>query len=314
MDEDYYKVLGLQRDASQKEIQRAYRDLARKYHPDMNPGDRKAKERFQRIQQAYDVLNDPEKREIYDRYGSSFGQAGGGPYGPQATYQYGGPGGGFEEFDFSQLFGGRGSEGFGDIFRQFSGGRAGGRRGAATRGADLHHEIVIPFATAVTGGEVAVSIQRPGGKIESLTVKIPAGTEDGGKFRLRGQGDPAPGGGKPGDLLILVRVAGHPFFRRHGEHHLELTVPVTLAEAALGAKIDVPTPRGTITLTVPPGTSSGRRLRVKGHGIARSKDSAGDLFAEIRIVLPPEIDAATAEHVRAIDQRYPMNPRAELRW
>ena len=132
MDEDYYKVLGLKRDASQKEIQRAYRDLARKYHPDMNPGDQKAKERFQRIQQAYDVLNDPEKREMYDRYGSSFGGAGGGPYGPHATYQHGGPGGsGFEEFDFSQLFGGRGSEGFADIFRQFSGGRAGGRRGAA---------------------------------------------------------------------------------------------------------------------------------------------------------------------------------------
>lgn len=144
-------------------------------------------------------------------------------------------------------------------------------------------------------------------------MKIPPGIEDGRKIRLRGQGDPAPGSGKPGDLLILVRVAGHPFFRRQGEH-LELTVPVTLTEAALGAKIDVPTPRGTITLTVPPGTSSGRRLRVKGHGIARSKELPGDLFAEIRIVLPPQIDAATAEHIRAIDQRYPLNPRAELRW
>ena len=165
MDEDYYKVLGVKRDVSQKEIQRAYRDLARKFHPDMNPGDQKAKERFQRIQQAYDVLNDPEKREMYDRYGSSFESAGAGGRGPRQTYQYGSPGGGFEEFDFSQLFGGRGSEGFADIFRQFTGGRGQARRAAAPRAADLHHEIEIPFHTAITGGEVALTLQRPGGKI-----------------------------------------------------------------------------------------------------------------------------------------------------
>ena len=208
MEEDYYKVLCVKRDASQKDIQRAYRDLARKLHPDMNPGDTKAKEKFQRVQQAYDVLNDPEKREMYDRYGSSFQSAGAGS-GPRHSRQRPGAGSS-EEFDFSQLFGGRGSEGFADIFRQFSGGRTQGRRRAAERGGDLHHEIEIPFRTAITGGEVALQLRRPTGKTEAIAVKIPAGIEDGKKIRLRDQGELAPDGGKPGDLLITVRVAPHP--------------------------------------------------------------------------------------------------------
>jgi DnaJ-class molecular chaperone len=312
MEEDYYKILGVKRDASQKDIQRAYRELARKFHPDMNPEDKKAKEKFQRVQQAYDVLNDPEKREMYDRYGSSFQSAGAGG-GPRYSYQNPGAGGGFEEFDFSQLFGGRGSEGFADIFRQFSGGRAQGRRAAPERSSDLQHELEIPFRMSITGGEAALHVRRPSGKTEAITVKIPAGIEDGKKIRLRGQGEPAARGAKPGDLLITVRVAPHPCYRRRG-NDLEVLVPVTLAEAALGARIDVPTPQGTITLTVPPGTSGGRRLRVKGRGIATLKGSAGDLYAELRIVLPKEIDDETARQIRAFDARYPINPRADLQW
>ncbi len=315
MDEDYYKTLGVKRDASQTDIQRAYRDLARKYHPDMNPDDDKAKERFQRVQEAYDVLGNAEKREMYDRYGSSFqsagGRPGGGPGG--AGYQYGQPGGGFEDFDFSQMFGDRGSEGFADIFRQFTGGRAQGRRGRAQRGADLRHEIEVPFQTAISGGEAAVTIQRPGGKIETITVKIPAGIADGKKIRLRGQGEASPSGGKPGDILIQIRVAPHPCFQRRG-NNLEVSVGVTLAEAALGAKIDVPTPKGTITLTVPPGTSGGRRLRVKGHGVVPVKGQPGDLYAEIRIVLPKDLDDESKEKIRAVDERNPLDPRADLRW
>ncbi|MCU0961658.1 MAG: DnaJ domain-containing protein [Pirellulaceae bacterium] len=312
MDEDYYKILGVKRDASQKEIQRAYRDLARKFHPDMNPNDKKAKEKFQRVQQAYDVLNDPEKRELYDRYGSSFQSAGAGG-GPRWTYQGPGAGGSFEEFDFSQLFGSRGSEGFADIFRQFSGGRAQGRRGGTPRGSDLEHAVEIPFQTAVSGGEVTLQLHRPDGRAESLAVKIPAGMEDGNKIRLRGQGEPGSGRAKPGDLLLTVRVAPHPYFRRRG-NDLEVIVPVSLGEAALGAKIDVPTPRGTITLTVPRGSSSGRRLRAKGQGIASGKGPPGDLYAELRIVLPGSIDDETAEQIRAFETRYPLHPRAELRW
>ena len=213
----------------------------------------------------------------------------------------------FEEFDFSQLFGGRGSEGFADIFRQFSGGRAQGRRAAPERGSDLQHELEIPFRMSITGGEVALHVRRPSGKTEAITVKIPAGIEDGKKIRLRGQGEPAARGAKPGDLLITVRVAPHPCFRRRG-NDLEVLVPVTLAEAALGAKIDVPTPQGTITLTVPPGTSGGRRLRVKGRGVATAKGSAGDLYAELRIVLPKEIDEETARQIRAFDATLPDQP------
>lgn len=317
MEEDYYKILGVKRDVSQKEIQRAYRELARKHHPDMNPHDKQAKEKFQRIQQAYDVLNDPEKRELYDRYGSSFQSAGAGA-GPRWTHQ--GPGGGgagaggaFEEFDFSQLFGGRGAEGFADIFRQFSGGRAQGRRSGTPRGQDLEHTVEIPFQTAVTGGELTLQLRRPDGQVESLGVKIPVGIDDGKKIRLRGKGEPGPRGGKPGDLLLTVQVAPHPHFRRRG-HDLEVTVPVSLGEAALGAKIDVPTPRGVITLTVPRGSSSGRRLRAKGQGVAPPKGPAGDLYAELRIVLPERIDNETAEQIRAFETRHPLHPRAELRW
>jgi DnaJ-class molecular chaperone len=311
MAEDYYKVLGVKRDASQSDIQRAYRELARKYHPDMNPDDASAKERFQRVQQAYDVLGNAEKREMYDRYGSSFESAGGGPGG--YGFHPGGPGGGYEEMDFSQIFGDRGAEGFADIFRQFTGGRSRARRPRQQPGADLQHEIEVPFQTAIVGGEAAVTVQRPGNRVETLTVKIPAGIEDGKKIRLRGQGEPSPTGGKPGDILIKIRVASHPYFQRRG-NNLEVTVPVTLAEAALGGKIDVPTPKGTITLTIPPGTSSGRRLRVKGHGVAPSKSTAGDLFAVIRIVLPPDLDDQAKQAIRDIDARCPLEPRTDLRW
>lgn len=320
MEEDYYKVLGVKRDASQSDIQRAYRELARRYHPDMNPNDEKAKERFQRVQQAYDVLGKPDKREMYDRYGSSFQSAGGpGGGGPGAgggrTYHWGGPGGsgaGFEDVDFSQFFGGRGAEGFADIFRQFGGGRS--QRGRRSQpGANLHHEIQVPFQTAVEGGEAGITIQRPGGKVETISVRIPAGIEDGKKVRVRGQGEPSPTGGKPGDILITVRVAPHPYFTRRG-NDLEVTVPVTLAEAALGAKIDVPTPKGVIALTVPPGTSGGKKLRVKGLGVAPPTGKAGDLYALIRIALPPTLDETAKQQIRDITERHPLNPRADLRW
>ncbi len=313
MDEDYYKVLGVKRDASQADIQRAYRDLARQYHPDMNPDDDTAKERFQRVQEAYDVLGNAEKREMYDRYGSSFQSAGGRPGGGGAGNQYGYPGGGVEDLDFSQIFGERGSEGFADIFRQFTGGQTRGRQRRPQRGADLRHEIEIPFQTAITGGEVAVTIQRSDGKIETITVKVPAGIADGKKIRLRGQGEASASGGKPGDILIQIRVAPHPYFKRRG-NNLEVSVGVTLAEAALGGKIDVPTPKGTITLTIPPGTSGGRRLRVKGHGVAPAKGQPGDLYAEIRIVLPKELDDESKRQVCEIDERNPLEPRADLRW
>lgn len=326
MAQDYYKTLGVRRDASQAEIQKAYRELARKYHPDRNPDDKTAKKKFQEVQAAFDVLNDPQKREMYDRYGSSFETVGaGGPYGGGSwggSPGTGFTGHGFEDIDFGQFFGERFGTGpgvdLGDIFSQFR--HSGTRRrkttgGTPRRGADLRSELAIPFATAVTGGEAQIAVNRPSGKVETIKVKIPAGIEDGKKIRLRGQGEPAARGGTPGDILITIRVSPHPCFQRRG-NHLHVKVPVTLAEAVLGAKVDVPTPRGTVSLRIPPRTSSGAKLRVKGHGVAPKNGPPGDLLAEIQIVLPREIDPATCEMIRKFDasQVHPEDPRANLRW
>jgi curved DNA-binding protein len=320
MEEDFYKILGVSRNATPDDIQKAYRKLARKYHPDINT-EKNAKKKFQQIQQAYDVLNDPQKREMYDRYGSSFESAGAGP-GPGGGTWRTGPGGagGFEGFDFSQLFGGTGEgsfEGpFGQFFQQTAGrGGAGGRRAAGRprRGSDVRHEIEIPFQTAVTGGETRLLVRRGDtDRDETITVKIPPGVGDGQTIRLRGQGEQGPSNGTPGDLLITIRVAPHPLFRRNGLD-LEIDVPVTVGEAALGTKVDVPSPHGTISLKIPAGASSGKRLRIKGQGVHR-KDEKGDLYAVIQIVLPSRIDPASAELLKKFDQQQPFNPRAELRW
>jgi DnaJ-class molecular chaperone len=325
MAEDYYQVLGVARNATQAEIEKAYRDLARKYHPDMNPDDKSAKKKFQKIQAAFDVLNDSKKREMYDRYGSSFETMGsGGPRGGTTWHGTWGPGagpGGFEDIDFGQFFGERfGGEragtGFGDLFEQFRRASGGGRRSTAgrqRRGDDLTHELTIPFATAVNGGTVQVTVIHGSGKVETLEVKVPAGIDDGQKIRLRGQGEPGGRGGQPGDILLLIRVGRHPCFQRQG-NNLVLKVPVTLAEAALGAKVDIPTPKGVVSLRVPPGTSSGTRLRVRGQGVAPKKGPAGDLLAEIHIVLPETFDEPAREAIRQIADRHSQQPRANLRW
>ncbi len=319
MADDYYKTLGVKRDASQADIQKAYRDLARKYHPDLNPNDKTAKEKFQKVQAAFDVLNDASKREMYDRYGSSFeGYAQGGPR-PQTHWQ---PGpGGSAEVDFSELFGDRfggdPSNMFGDLFGQFrkaSGDGKRSRRGRAapTPGADVQSQIEIPFQTAVLGGEVELQVQRSTGKVDTIKVKIPPGIPDGAKMRLRGQGESA--GGEPGDILLTVHVARHPYFERHG-NNLEVRLPVTLAEAVEGAKVDVPTPWGVISLRVPPRTSSGKKLRIKGQGIKPKQGPPGDLLAEVQIILPDKIDDAALETIHRLDEAASnKNPRSELRW
>ena len=324
MAEDYYKTLGVRRDASQDEIQAAYRELARKYHPDLNPDDKTAKRKFQEVQSAFDVLGNPEKREMYDRYGSSFETMGaGGPRG--GPYWQARPGAGqggfsFEDVDLSQFFGERFGEepagGFADLFSQFRRQAPGAARGgarAAGRGQDLQEEITVPFSTAILGGEIDVSLRREPGQVETVRVKIPPGIEDGKKIRLRGQGPAAPRGGRRGDLLLVVRVAPHPHFTRRG-NHLHVRVPVSVAEAALGAKIDVPTPRGTLSLRVPPGSSGGTKLRIKGHGVAVRDGTPGDLIVELQVVLPPNLDNESLEMIRKIDARHPTAPRADLRW
>ena len=324
MADDYYKTLGVPRNASAAEIQKAYREKARLYHPDLHPDDKGAKRKFQELQAAFDVLNDPEKREMFDRYGSSFEarRTGAGPR-PDGGRAWAAPGGEFEfnfdESGFKQFFGDRFEDApfdLGEVLRQARRGGAapkGRGAGAARRGADLTQEIEIPFATSRGGGEVQLSVQRQSGRVETIAVKIPPGVEDGKKIRLRGQGEPAPKGGTAGDIILTLHVAAHPHFHRQGAN-LVVRVPVTLGEAANGAKLDVPTPTGTVSLHLPPGTSAGTKLRIRGKGVAMRNAPPGDLLAEIQIVLPKGLSEADRSLLGEIDQRYPQNPRSSLHW
>ncbi len=244
MADEYYKVLGVARDASAADIQKAYRKLARKHHPDLNPDDKTAKKKFQELQAAFDVLSDPQKRELYDRYGSDFDKMGRGPGpggGPQG-FGGGAPGGeqGFD-FDFGQMFG-EGGGPFGDIFRNMGRAAGGGKRQAAgKRGGDVETELEVPFTTAALGGETQVRVQRADGQVDTLNVKIPQGIDDGQKIRLRGQGE-APKRGTPGDILITIRIAPHPHFHRRG-NNLDVKVPVTLSRRTIFPDVNGNEPR-----------------------------------------------------------------------
>ena len=318
---DHYATLGLKRTATSDDIHKAYRELARKYHPDLHPDDAGAKKKFQDVQAAFDVLNDPKKRAMYDRFGPGFESLGGGSGtgGPRPWPGPSGGGGQSFHFDFDDLLSQAETKqaaggGFADFFRQFAGAGRGGPGGSAppAKGEDIEHVLTVPFATAVLGGQAQIAVQRPDGRTETITVKIPVGIGDGKRIRLRGQGEPGLHGNH-GDLLIRVRVSKHPCFRRHGRQ-LEITVPVTLAEAIAGAKIDVPTPTGTIALQIPPGTSSGMKLRVKRHGVAPDGKASGDLFAEVQIVLPDQLSEENRKRIADLAGGYPPNPRRDLRW
>lgn len=323
MAQDYYQLLEITKTASADDIQKAYRKLARKYHPDLNPDDKSAQQKFKEIQHAYDVLSEPEKRKMYDQFGPDFEKmgSGGSPF-------HGG--GGSRGQGFEDIFGGGGPGGFqfegdiGDLFRQFAGGGAGGRgrsrRAAAppAAGGDLQAELTVPFNTAVIGGQASISIQRAG-KNESIQLKIPPGVETGKKMRLRGQGEPSPNGGQPGDLIVTLSVASHPFFKRSGKN-LELRLPITVGEAALGATVEIPTPNGTVSLKIPPGSNTGRRLRVKGQGVSSASGAPGDLYVELHIKIPepfasPEsISAESRQAVETLEKMYTESPRGNIIW
>jgi DnaJ-class molecular chaperone len=310
MPRDHYEVLGVKRDASDAEIKSAYRKLARKYHPDRNPGDKQAEESFKEVQAAFDVLSDREKRSQYDRFGFAaengpFGGAGGGPFrwgggaAPGGVHVEGMDPAAAEEL-LRGLFGGGGFGGMGDIGDILGRGARGGSRTRRPRPAaaepETEHEVSIPFLTAAQGGSIDLNINGQQG-----SVRIPAGVEDGQVMRV-----PAPGGGR---VRLKLRVAPHPYFKREGKDVI-LEVPLSLPEAVLGTKVEVPTLSGErLTVKVPPGTSSGARLRLRGRGI-----DGGDQFIEMKVVVAAPKDERSRELIEEFARLNPQNPRSGLPW
>ena len=324
MSDDYYKTLEVPKTASQAEIQKAYRKLARKLHPDVNPNDAGAKKKFQKLQAAYDVLNDSEKRRIYDQFGVSPDQMGaGGGQGPfQWSFGSGGPQG--QQFHgFRSSSGGRtGHVDLDEFLRMFG---VGGDRGDAqdphfsgpvrpTRGTDVERTLRIPFTVSVLGGVVEMALRRSG-KEEKISVTIPVGIEEGRKIRLSGQGNPGSHGGKSGNLMVTIQVDEHPCFRREAEN-LYVRVPVSLKEAVFGAKIDVPIPKGNVRVTVPAGSTTGTKLRLRGRGLRKSPTSSetGDLFVELSVVLPKKWSSTDLKLLESLQNDAPEKLRADLRF
>ena len=400
---DYYEILGVKKSASTEDIRKAFRKLARKYHPDVNPGDKAAEEKFKTLSEANDVLSDPKKRKIYDQLGfysdnidpaaaeaySRGGPTGAGGFGgfPGGQPGAGGQGQGvpfdFSGFDFNDMFEGSrgrttstGGGGFRDIFSSMFGG---GRGAAAAQegpepGSDLEYQVNVPFWTAIRGGVMRLNITRqdacanchgngvieqPGvcpqckgkGTIEQsanrmrfnvtcprchgtgknvsncpvchgegvvtrtepLEVRIKAGTRDGQRIRIPAKGNAGVHGGPPGDLYVIIRTENHSVFRREGDD-IYVTVPVTATEAALGAKIEVPTIDGRALLKVPPGTQSGQKLRLREKGVpsATKEGVRGDEIVEVKVTVPMPRDEKTKELLRELAKLNPEDPRAEL--
>jgi len=403
---DYYEILGVKKSASAEEIRKAFRKLARKYHPDVNPGDKSAEEKFKSLSEANDVLSDPKKRKIYDQLGfysdnidpataDAYARAGGGTSGGGFQGAAGFPGGStgqaggqgvpfdFSGFDFSDLMDNAGQSrrsGGGGGFRDIFSGIFGGGRGAAAAetgpepGSDLEYQVNVPFWTAIRGGVMRLNITRQdvcsnchgqgyieapgkcsecngtgqvtqtGGRMkfnvqcpscqgtgknistcpschgegtvsrtEPLEVRIKAGTRDGQRIRLAGKGNAGSHGGAAGDLYVIIRIDPHPVFRRDGDD-IYLTVPVSATEAALGAKIEVPTIDGRALLKIPPGTQSGQKLRLREKGVpsATREGVRGDEIVEINVTVPMPRDERTKELLKELAKLNPEDPREEL--
>ena len=325
-DRDYYEILGVARDATADQIKSAYRKLARKHHPDMNPGDKKAETRFKEIQGAYDILSDTEKRSKFDRFGDAAFE-GFGPFGPRAgaqewaARQAGAGPGGYDTIDLNDILGGAagGGEGHGQggMFEEIlgrmrgGGGGRGGRARGPRPGRDLEASLTIPFETALRGGETTITLDRDG-EIDTLDVKIPPGTAAGAKLRLRGRGEPGEKGATAGSLIVYVEVEPHRYFTREGRD-LFLELPISVSEAVLGAKVEVPTFDGPKTLPIPPGSSGGQKLRLRGLGApATGKEPAGDLFVVLKVVVPKNIDEESRTLMTQFAERNPHNPRKGL--
>jgi len=390
---DYYAILGVKKKATQEEIRKAFRKLARKYHPDVNPGDKKAEEKFKELSEANDILSDEKKRKIYDQFGFYSDQidpaaaeaAARGGYGPRAPQQAGGQQEvpfDFEGFDFSNFSAGQGGaaqtsggwSGFGDLFSGIF--NRGGRtpQQGPEPGTDLEYQVNVDFWTAIRGGTARLQIQRQevcptckgkastggaqtcpecngtgqvtqmGGRMkfniqcprcggagkvqnvcptchgaatvtrsEPIEFRIKAGTRDGQRIRLAGKGNAGINGGSPGDLYLIIRAGTHPVFTRQGDD-IFVTVPVTVAEAALGSKIDVPTIDGRTQLKIPPGTQSGQKLRMRERGVpsASADGKRGNEIVTVEIVVPKVHDERSKEILREFAKLNPEDPREEI--
>jgi DnaJ-class molecular chaperone len=332
--QDYYEVLGVSRTATADDIKKAYRKLARKYHPDVNPDDKTAEEKFKDIGEAYAVLSDPEKRQRYDQLGANW------KAGADFTPPPGWDGGRVDVGDWSDFFGGRGVGGFSDFFETLFGSRRGPRAGAgfAMRGQDVEAAIDLSLEEAHHGGTRAITLQatavcptcngsgvrdkqpcatcRGTGMVtrpKTLEVTIPAGVHHGSVMRLVGQGEPGTGNAPAGDLLLRVRLRPHPLFHMLGEGDVEIELPVAPWEAALGAKVRVPTIEGSVDMTVPAGAQGGQRLRLRGQGLQRRGSGRGDQYVRLQLVNPPTLtdsERALFEQLAAASR---FNPRQRMK-
>ncbi|MET0385207.1 MAG: J domain-containing protein [Polyangiales bacterium] len=323
---DFYKILGVSRTASEADIRKAYRTLARKYHPDKNPGNKAAEDKFKDISHARDILLNKKKRELYDEFGELGLKEG---FDADAFRQYrggraaggGGFGGGRDLSDLEELLGGLRGAGFGgrggfggfqdfvggetvqELFRQ---GARGARGGAPAQKPETTSEVSLGFIEALRGGEREILLAFPGEKDpRSLKVRFPAGVKDGGQIRLRGQGI---GGG---DVVLKIHVEPHALLRREAED-LHLVVPVTVGEAYRGAKVSVPTLDGEVSLTVPRGAKSGAKLRLRGKGVPRG-EGAGDMIVTIQVRLPEVENEAADQAIEELEKLYPASPRAGMK-
>ncbi|MBM3707492.1 MAG: J domain-containing protein [Actinobacteria bacterium] len=337
---DYYKILGVGKNAAQDEIKKAYRKLARQYHPDANPGNKEAEEKFKEIGEAYEVLKDPDKRSRYDQLGANwkqFSRAGAGqgwqgwPGAGQQTYTYDFSGGdfGFSDIgsgfsDFFEMFFGRGSN---DRFSSFfgnTGSTATGARsqskqdrrtfwgaGASQKGQDWQYELNITLREAYSGTQRVISLQKDK-KVRTVNVKVPKGVKEGSKIRVKGEGAQGTRGGLHGDLYLIVHIMPHNFFTIK-DSDLYCEVPVTIKEAVMGAKIDIPTFQGAVSMTLPPNTQSGKTLRLKGKGMPKIKSTEhGDLYVKIKVVIPTNLTNDQRKQFEQFAKVYNENPRQKI--